>query len=132
MGLRRATHGAAASALYSLHALTYPMTLRAIYSLCTHRFRELVRDAGLDGAPLGRCVRRDEDEARAVELVHGDGAERHVGDAHLLPHLVRVRVKVRVRVGVGAGVTLTLTLTFCRTSPSVAFISVIIAITWLG
>ena len=55
------------------------------------RLGELVRDARLDGALLGRRVRRDEDEARAVELVHGDGAEGHVGGAHLLPHLVRVR-----------------------------------------
>ena len=64
-----------------------PQHARALYSLCAHRFREPVRDAGLDGAPLGRRVRRDEDEARAVELVHGDGAERHVGDINLLTHL---------------------------------------------
>ena len=45
------------------------------------RLGELVRDARLDGALLGRRVRRDEDEARAVELVR-----------------VRVRVRVGVRV----------------------------------
>ena len=56
-----------------------------------HRLRYLLSDSGFDGALLGRRVRRDEDETRAVELVHGDGAEGHVGGAHLLPHLVRVR-----------------------------------------
>ena len=55
-----------------------------------HRLRYLLSDSGLDGALFGRRVRRDEDETRAVELVHGDGAEGHVGGAHLLPHLVRV------------------------------------------
>ena len=61
-------------ARYSVHAYPLTLTLSALYSVHAHRFREPVGDAGLDAAPLGRRVRRDEDEARA-----GLGSELGLG-----------------------------------------------------